>query len=160
MVWALRVQLLSVGKSGAGDAFLPLVQLYQSRLSCTVLELPPAAQQASDPEKRMGVEGERLLAKCGARADGYRRLVLDERGVNLSSTALAKLLLAWQDEGARGVDVLIGGDQGLSPAVRDSADQLWALGAATWPHKLVRVMVLEQLYRARQIILGHPYHHG
>ncbi len=155
--WALRLKILSLGRSTAKDPFLPLVMQYQQRLQhpgCDLIELPAASGLGA---ARLTQEAAKIQAKC---TPTHRRLILDERGQNLTSPALAKLLQDWQDAGARGVDVIIGGDQGLDEDLRRSGDALLAFGQATWPHKLVRVMVLEQLYRARQLILGHPYHHG
>lgn len=155
--WALRLRILSLGRSMAKDPFSPLMQLYQQRLQhpgCDLIELPASNGVGT---ARLAQEAAKIQAKC---FPNHRRLILDERGQNLSSPALAKLLQGWQDGGARGVDVIIGGDQGLDDDLRRSGDALLAFGQATWPHKLVRVMVLEQLYRARQLILGHPYHHG
>jgi 23S rRNA (pseudouridine1915-N3)-methyltransferase len=75
-----------------------------------------------------------------------------------SSRELADRLAAWADRGAGAVAFAIGGAEGLGAAVLDRADAVLSLGAMTWPHLLVRTMLLEQLYRAQQIQAGHPYH--
>jgi 23S rRNA (pseudouridine1915-N3)-methyltransferase len=85
-------------------------------------------------------------------------IALDERGESLGSAKLALRLGRWRDDGRPAAVFLIGGDDGLSPALRDKATLELAFGAATWPHQLVRVMLLEQLYRAVSILAGHPYH--
>ena len=84
-------------------------------------------------------------------------VVLDERGDSLDSAGFTKTLQRWRDE-ARDVAFVIGGPDGLAESLRDRAERRFAFGAATWPHQLVRVMLLEQLYRAVTILSGHPYH--
>ena len=100
-------------------------------------------------------EAELLLAALPA---GARLVALDERGVQWSSRALADRLVQWRDAGAASIAFAIGGAEGLGHAVIARADTVLALGAMTWPHLLVRGMLLEQLYRAQQILAGHPYH--
>jgi 23S rRNA (pseudouridine1915-N3)-methyltransferase len=84
--------------------------------------------------------------------------MLDERGENLDSAALAALLQRWRREDRPAVCFMIGGADGLAQSLRERAKLKLAFGAATWPHQLVRVMMLEQLYRAGTILAGHPYH--
>jgi 23S rRNA (pseudouridine1915-N3)-methyltransferase len=85
-------------------------------------------------------------------------LILDERGESLDSATLAQRLGRWRDDGRPAAIFIIGGDDGLAPSLRDKATVRIAFGAATWPHQLVRVMLLEQIYRAVSILAGHPYH--
>jgi 23S rRNA (pseudouridine1915-N3)-methyltransferase len=85
-------------------------------------------------------------------------IILDERGESLDSATLASRLGRWRDDGRPAVIFIIGGDDGLAPALRDKAALKLAFGSATWPHQLVRVMLLEQIYRAVSILSGHPYH--
>jgi 23S rRNA (pseudouridine1915-N3)-methyltransferase len=85
-------------------------------------------------------------------------IILDERGENLDSASLAQRLARWRDDGRPAGIFVIGGDDGLAPTLRDKATIRLAFGTATWPHQLVRVMLLEQIYRAVCILSGHPYH--
>ena len=85
-------------------------------------------------------------------------IILDERGENLDSATLAGRLGRWRDDGRPATIFIIGGDDGLAPSLRDKASLKLAFGEATWPHQLVRVMLLEQIYRAASILSGHPYH--
>ena len=85
-------------------------------------------------------------------------IALDETGEQLGSANLANTLQQWRDSGTREARFLIGAADGLSPEDRASADMLIAFGRATWPHMLVRAMLVEQIYRATSIIAGHPYH--
>ena len=85
-------------------------------------------------------------------------IALDERGRDLSSRDLATRMGRLRDEGRGTVSVIVGGADGLAERLRQRADMLLAFGRATWPHMLVRVMLMEQLYRASSILGGHPYH--
>jgi 23S rRNA (pseudouridine1915-N3)-methyltransferase len=87
-------------------------------------------------------------------------IILDERGESLDSAALAGLLHEWRAEDRPAVCFVIGGADGLAPSLSARAKLRLAFGAATWPHQLVRIMLLEQLYRAATILAGHPYHRG
>ena len=87
-------------------------------------------------------------------------IILDERGNSLDSASFAARLARWRDDGRQDAVFVIGGDDGLMPTLREKAALTLALGTATWPHQLVRVMLLEQLYRAATILTGHPYHRG
>jgi 23S rRNA (pseudouridine1915-N3)-methyltransferase len=90
--------------------------------------------------------------------DGAVVILLDRQGENLDSAAFAGQLRAWRDDNRQTTCFLIGGADGVGPALRDRADLVLAFGAATWPHQLVRIMLLEQIYRAVTILAGHPYH--
>lgn len=87
-------------------------------------------------------------------------IALDEAGKTLSSGDFAKRLGDLRDGGRREVVFLIGGAEGLSPRLVADADLVLAFGAATWPHLLVRTMLIEQIFRAQEILAGHPYHRG
>jgi 23S rRNA (pseudouridine1915-N3)-methyltransferase len=102
-------------------------------------------------------EGELIL---GALPAGMPFVALDERGVQWSSRALAERVAIWRDRGSPELAFAIGGADGLHSMVLDHADVTLSLGSMTWPHLLVRGMLLEQLYRAQQILAGHPYHRG
>jgi 23S rRNA (pseudouridine1915-N3)-methyltransferase len=85
-------------------------------------------------------------------------VALDETGENLDSGSFTGVLRSWRDAGRPAAVFCIGGADGLGEDVRRRADLKLAFGAATWPHQLVRIMLLEQLYRAVTILAGHPYH--
>ena len=94
----------------------------------------------------------------GALPSGVPLVSLDERGSPWSSRALADRIAGWRDRRSRELAFAIGGAEGLDPVVLDRAHAIMSLGPMTWPHLLVRGMLLEQLYRAQQILAGHPYH--
>jgi 23S rRNA (pseudouridine1915-N3)-methyltransferase len=92
--------------------------------------------------------------------DGAVTVVLDQRGESLDSARFTSTLQRWRDNGRPAAVFVIGGADGLAPSLNEKADLRLAFGAATWPHQLVRIMLLEQLYRAVTILAGHPYHRG
>ena len=113
-------------------------------------------------ESRAAVAGKRMLEESIALANiipqGAAVVLLDGRGDNIDSASLAAQLAKFRSNDRPAVVFVIGGADGLSPSLRDKAELRLAFGAATWPHQLVRVMLLEQLYRATTILTGHPYH--
>lgn len=158
----MRLQLVCVGRLKAG-AERELVGRYLDRAKASgralglagfdVAELSESAARRA--EDRMSEEGTAIL---NALAPGARIVALDPRGKPLSSEDFSSRVATVRDAGAPAMAFIIGGADGLSPAVRDKADLLLAFGAATFPHQLVRVMLAEQLYRATTILSGHPYH--
>ncbi len=111
--------------------------------------------RAQDASKRMTEEAIALLSVIPEQA---ALVLLDQRGHNRDSAALAQQLARWRDDGRPAAVFVVGGDHGLSPLLCDKATLRLAFGAVTWPHQLVRVMLLEQIYRAVCILSGHPYH--
>lgn len=93
-----------------------------------------------------------------ATPDHARKILLDERGSEWSSRQLAEKLARWRDDGQASAVFWIGGADGVSQSVKDNADEKLAFGRQTWPHRLVRVMICEQIYRAMTILCSTPYH--
>ncbi|KQM62748.1 50S rRNA methyltransferase [Sphingomonas sp. Leaf17] len=87
-----------------------------------------------------------------------KRILLDEKGEVLASTAFAQKLGRWRDDGVRECRFEIGAADGFDDAARGEADLLVSFGRATWPHMLARAMLAEQLFRATAILANHPYH--
>lgn len=102
----------------------------------------------------LAAERSRIEAACPR---GARIVALDERGDRLTTQQLCARLKAWMHDG-RDVALLIGGPDGLDPALRDAADERIRLSDLTLPHAMVRVLLAEQLYRAWSLMVGHPYH--
>jgi 23S rRNA (pseudouridine1915-N3)-methyltransferase len=124
-------------------------------LKVSVEEVPLARRVASTrPGAAIAAEGEKLLKHV---RPGALAIVLDEHGHEWSSAELAVEVGGWLREN-REVAILIGGPDGLSAACHSRADRLWSLSRLTFPHALVRVLLVEQLYRACTILQGHPYH--
>jgi 23S rRNA (pseudouridine1915-N3)-methyltransferase len=101
---------------------------------------------------------EESIALANAVSERSSLVVLDPRGENLSSEALARRLERWRDSGREAVSFVIGGPDGLAQSLYGRAELVLAFGSATWPHQLVRIMLLEQIYRAMTLLAGHPYH--
>jgi len=113
-------------------------------------------------ESRADEAGTRMLEESIALANVIPQraavVMLDAHGDNLDSASLAAQLAKWRSDDRPAVVFMIGGADGLAANLRAKADLRLAFGAATWPHQMVRVMLLEQLYRATTILTGHPYH--
>lgn len=113
-------------------------------------------------ESRAGDAPKRMLEESIALATVIPKdaavVLLDPRGQNVDSAGLASHLATWRANGRPAIVFLIGGADGLAPTVCEKAELRLSFGTATWPHQLVRVMLLEQLYRATTILTGHPYH--
>ncbi|MDR3516955.1 MAG: 23S rRNA (pseudouridine(1915)-N(3))-methyltransferase RlmH [Azospirillaceae bacterium] len=150
----MKLWLAAIGRSRAGPA-RALFDEYAGRLiwPLTVRELE--SKKRLDPDSQKRQEADLLLA---AIPPGATVVALDERGTLLSSEGFALRLGKWRDSGVSDLAFLIGGADGHGDSVRQHADLLLALGPMTWPHLLVRGMLAEQLYRAQQILAGHPYH--
>jgi 23S rRNA (pseudouridine1915-N3)-methyltransferase len=154
----MRLHLGAVGRLRPGPE-RSLVDDYLGRFERTgrPLSLGPAIEHEVEDRKGGGPEAEAdLLAR--AVPAGALLVVLDERGRVLSSPEFADHLASWRDDGRQDVALLIGGADGLAPALRNRADLALSFGRMVWPHLLVRVMVAEQLYRAATILSGGPYH--
>lgn len=111
--------------------------------------------RAPDRDRRRTEES---IALANIIPDGALVAALDERGENLDSAALAGLIRQWRADSRACACFIIGGADGLAPSLMERAKVRLAFGAATWPHQLVRIMLLEQIYRAGTILSGHPYH--
>jgi 23S rRNA (pseudouridine1915-N3)-methyltransferase len=105
----------------------------------------------------MQAERERIEAALAKEPKGARVVVLDERGKSATTQQLAQRLTDWQLSGTD-VALIIGGPDGLDPDFRKSAQESIRLSDMTLPHAMVRVLLVEQLYRAWSINAGHPYH--
>jgi 23S rRNA (pseudouridine1915-N3)-methyltransferase len=141
----VKIRLLSAGRDKGPTA--ELAQEYAERIR-RFAELEIVELRAQGPER----ESESLLGKV--RGDLW---VLDERGSLLTSPQLSHRLARLRDS-SRALTLCIGGDEGLAQRVRDQANLVWSLSPLTLPHRLARVVVLEQLYRAFEILRGGPYH--
>ncbi|WP_442581599.1 23S rRNA (pseudouridine(1915)-N(3))-methyltransferase RlmH [Mesorhizobium sp. ASY16-5R] len=114
-----------------------------------------AESRAASAAEREREEADRLLSVLDDKA---ALILLDERGRNLSSPQFSERLAFLRDDGQRTAVFAIGGPDGHEERLRGRAALVWSLGALTWPHQMVRIMLAEQLYRATTILSGHPYH--
>ena len=124
-----------------GLSFAGLTELMESR--------------AASAEARKAAEAAELRRRL---PDDARVVALDERGKSIASEDFAETLRRWQDEGVRSTAFLIGGPDGLDPALVKEAGLVLSFGRLTMPHGLARAVLAEQLYRAATILARHPYH--
>ena|SRR5579864_2433452 len=158
----MRLTVAAVGRARAAPEET-LYDLYWQRaaalgpklgfgtLDRIVIDVSPAGSAA----QRMREEAAKLTSRLPQQA---HRIVLDEAGRSLSSESFANHLCELRDRGGRDLVFVIGGPDGVAPDLRKTAQERLAFGPQTWPHLLVRVMLIEQIYRAFSILAGHPYH--
>ena len=158
----MRVIVLAVGrlKQGAerelSEAYRKRAQAICRPLGVRDIEIVEIREsRAQDTERRRVEES---IAIANVIPERAITVVLDGRGENLDSPAIAALLREWRAENRSAVCFVIGGADGLAASLYQDAKLKLAFGAATWPHQLVRIMLLEQIYRAGSILAGHPYH--
>jgi 23S rRNA (pseudouridine1915-N3)-methyltransferase len=158
----MRIVVIAVGRLGQG-AERELAEAYRKRaqaagraLSLREIEIVEIRESRASEVERRRVE--EAIAIANVIPEGAVAVLLDEHGENLDSAGLAELLREWRAQDRPAVCFVIGGTDGLAANLRERAARTLAFGAATWPHRLVRIMLLEQLYRAATILAGHPYH--
>ena len=149
----MRITICAVGRLKSGPE-RDLVAKFAKRIAWP-FDIREVEERRKLPDaERRAREGELLAGAC---PDGAIRVALDERGKSLTSSEMAKKIGEWRDSG-RDIAFLIGGADGLSREIRDSADIVLSFGIQTWPHMLARALLVEQIYRAQEILAGHPYH--
>jgi 23S rRNA (pseudouridine1915-N3)-methyltransferase len=157
----MKLRILAVGRVRNGPE-ATLIAEYRKRLHWPlaideVEEKRPLS--AAELKAREGALLQAAIDRAAPKGGGRPVLVaLDERGKSLGSRDFAARLKAWEEQGAPEILFLLGGADGLAPELRERADFVLSLGAMTWPHLLARAMLVEQIYRAQQILAGHPYH--
>lgn len=158
----MRLTVLAVGRLKQGPE-RQLAERYQDRaakagraLGFRSLDMVEIAESRNpDRERRMLEES---IAIANALPDGAAIVLLDETGENIGSAEFAESLRAWRDNGRPEAVFVIGGPDGLAATLADRATLRLCFGAVTWPHQMVRIMLMEQIYRATTILSGHPYH--
>ena len=149
----MQVIIAAIGRDRAGptrDLFEDYCQ--RSPWPIRLVEITPRSSGPS--ERRLREEADRLLQAVPPDAV---LIALDEAGRQIDSAGLARRIARWQEEHGT-LAFVIGGPDGLAKNVLDQAEATIAFGRMTWPHRLVRVMLAEQIYRASTILSGHPYH--
>jgi 23S rRNA (pseudouridine1915-N3)-methyltransferase len=137
------------------DAFVEYAQRFPRRARLELIEIRPEQRSAArSVSQLLAGEAKRIEAALPA---SCRRVVCDERGRDITTTALAKLAAGWVAE-SRDVAFLVGGPDGLDSRLKATAELTLRLSSLTLPHALVRVLVAEQLYRVLTILDNHPYH--
>ena len=157
----MLITVAAIGKLKAGpereliDRFLARAGGPSKTIGLTFAERELPESRADNVAARKNQEAAALVASV---APGAVLVALDEGGTNLDSAGFAARLAKWRDGGTPGVVFAVGGADGHGAALLARADMRLAFGAMTWPHRLARAMLAEQLYRAVTILSGHPYH--
>lgn len=154
----MRVQICAVGRlrpSAEKDLITDYIQRFDR--SGRALGLGPLTLIEVEDKKGGGAAAEAALLARNL-PKGALLCTLDERGKVMSSPDFAKTLATWRDAGRQDITFVIGGADGIDPALRSQADTSISFGKMVWPHMLARVMLCEQLYRAASILAGAPYH--
>lgn len=137
------------------EAYADFAKRMPRELPLELVEIKAEPRSVGKPAAvLMAAEAQRLRAALPPRC---RRVILDERGADLTTRALAQRIENWQ-AGGEDVAILIGGPDGLDPALKQEAHETLRLSSLTLPHALVRVLLAEALYRATSLLKGHPYH--
>ena len=150
------INILAIGKKHE-PWIAPGIKRYEQRLRSpwnTIWQLLP--HSTAQGERARLEESERIITKLQS-TDFV--IVLDERGEQLNSPALSRTFERALSHG-RTPTLIIGGAYGVTDQLRQHADLVWSLSPLVFPHQLVRLIVVEQIYRAQEINLGHPYHHN
>ena len=150
----MRITIAAVGRLRAGPE-RDLFRHYENRIGWPI-EIHEVASRRPLPPAALKLRESELLR--AAVPSGAVVVALDERGKQLTSATFARRIGAWRDDGIGRIAFLIGGAEGLDETLARAADLVLSLGSMTWPHLLCRALLAEQLYRAQQILAGHPYH--
>ncbi len=142
----------TIGKAKNSDEDI-ITHKYLKRIKN--VELKQFEVKNNSPEKKRAEEALKLI---NATPKNGKLILLDEKGENLSSNDLAKIILKWRDNNITNINFAIGGAFGNGEKIKKTADKVIAFGQLTWPHQMVKMMIAEQIYRIETIIQGHPYH--
>jgi 23S rRNA (pseudouridine1915-N3)-methyltransferase len=150
----MHIVIAAVGRLRRSAEF-DLVETYRSRIRWPLSFREVEERRPLPTAERQRREADLLRA---ALPGGAVVVALDERGLQLDSRQFADRIRGWQDSAVRDLAFVIGGADGLDAAFLAETSLKISFGIMTWPHLLVRGMLMEQLYRAQQILAGHPYH--
>lgn len=150
----MKINLIVIGLLKDGPEY-DLIQKYSKRLHWKLAIKQLVIKKNLNGDALKVAEAELIRT---ALVPGVPLVALDERGANLTSEEFAKRIQRFEVQGVSELNFCIGGAEGLDESIRMQAEWLVGFGALTWPHMLVRGMLVEQLYRAQQILAGHPYH--
>ena len=151
----MKFNILSIGKF-KGVEYEALFKEYKKRMTFDINLKELLLKKKYEGEKLKEEEGKLLLQNCNT--NNSKNIVLDERGKIISTIDFCNLITNYQNNGVSDVNFIIGGSDGLSQEVRDKADFMLSFGKMVFPHLMVRVMLIEQLYRVFTLQNGHPYH--
>ena len=148
----MKYIISTIGKIKSNDEDL-ITNKYIKRIKN--IELKQFEVKTKNKEKKINEEAEKLI---NSTPKNGKLILLDEAGENISSQDLSELILNWRNNNITSVNFAIGGAFGNGMRIKKTADKIIAFGKLTWPHKMVKMMIAEQIYRIETIIQGHPYH--
>lgn len=154
----MKILLMAVGKTTLSfvregiDRYLSRLQHYVP----TQVEIVPDVRRAQNAEQQKTLEGQAMLSRLQG---GDKLILLDERGKEMTSMEFAGWMERQMASGSKRLVLAVGGPYGFSPEVYGRADGRISLSRMTLNHEMVRMFVVEQLYRAQTILRGEPYHH-
>jgi 23S rRNA (pseudouridine1915-N3)-methyltransferase len=155
----MRVRILAVGHKPASwvtQACEDYLKRFSKGISVEIVDVKPGvrSKQTAKDEAAQAIEKDRLLTNTHKNS---MLIALDEKGKSVTTKELAGMLDDWMSSGDN-IDICIGGADGLHPEVKQQASKILSLSSMTLPHAFVRLLIVEQLYRAHCINLNHPYH--
>ena len=150
----MKITIAAIGRAPRGPE-RDLYDHYANRIRWPITLRELEEKKKLPSAQLMLREGELLLEAVPA---GATLVALDRRGKVLDSRGFADRLGRWRDNSVSDVAFLIGGAEGHAEPLLRKADLMLSFGAMTWPHLLARAMLAEQIYRAQQLLAGHPYH--
>ena len=157
----MQISLIATGKTNA-KWIVEGIENYSKRMSrygkFKYLEIPNLKSKFAKAGKQVVMKEEAVLQTKFLEGVDYL-ILLDERGKVYDSIGFAGHIEKLGNSGLKHVAFLIGGPYGFSPSIRERANATWALGSLTFPHQLIRIFAVEQIYRAHTILKGEPYHH-
>lgn len=150
----MKLFVICPGRS-KGSPYHDAIQMYLKRINPAVQVEEIYIKGEKNPSRLNQLENEKIKSLI---PQGATIIALDPLGKEMTSPAFANHLQQLKNQSVQQLCFVIGGAEGLSDDIKKAADMTLSFGQATWPHLLARVMLLEQLYRAQQILSGHPYH--
>jgi 23S rRNA (pseudouridine1915-N3)-methyltransferase len=150
----VKLTIACIGRAGRGPE-RDLYQHYADRIRWPLALREVEEKRKLPPAQLILREGELLLQSVPAKSV---RVALDRRGKVVDSEGFARRLERWRDDSVNDVAFLVGGADGHGEPLLKKAALVLSFGAMTWPHLLARAMLAEQIYRAQQLLAGHPYH--
>ena len=151
----MQITIAAIGKLKKNTPEDALIQDYIKKTKWPVVIKEAEEKKSLNGEQLKEAESNLLLSNI---PQGGKIIVLDEKGKTPSSREFASLLGKWIDEGTQSISFLIGGANGHAEFLKEKADYKLSFGRMTLPHMLARVVLAEQIYRAKTILDGHPYH--
>lgn len=152
----MKIKIIGVGRLKSGPEET-LIKEYLKRFHWSVEIIEVVAKKGLTGDSLKEAEAHLILSHLPSTVP---LIALDERGHSPSSLEFSQIVSSFQQQGISQIAFCIGGADGLHDQIRQRATKLISFGKMTWPHMLVRILLVEQLYRAQQILSNHPYHRG